>query len=609
VVALAPAVLPADLFAAPDQEEMLRKLARPAEREPIPVDAQWQRDVAVVPLAMGGQVRCVLLPRAEAIELIQREREIVRRGTAEQQAAERERCRRDRLYFIGRWVDVETKFPIGKERSVPFALFPYQVRSIRLYDQARAERKGIFQDKSRQLGESWLMMALFLADLLFEEQWNGLVTHRKEVEVDDGGRGSTTKSLLGRLRFMYERLRSVAGWLAAELEIKHLLIRNPALGSFIVGEGSSPSIGRGATFKAWLADEWAHTEQSESAWASADEAVECPILNSTPEGTHNHFGRMHGALSDPKSDGDLQVRQRFLVNRVHWSENPIYSIGIERDAEGKLTSPYYRKATSTKTVEKAAQEYDINYSVSLPGRFYPEFAFGTHVPGEPIPLRHGWWYYLSADHGLADTEVWGLWQTDGRARLELVDEWHSVPAGMTTGANLTSAQVAVGVWNWLAGWDLDIWRMQAIIVDPAGGARDQTSGQSHHELIYATWLRMAGSGQRFPPDFTLADNSVSQGIDSVRSLLLGSYDGQPFELFFSPRAVLTIDSIQNYRRRVTSKGLVTADELQDWTNHAADMVRYMVHTVYPAIADAVAAATTPQPYTEAVSPRRASGHR
>lgn len=580
----------------PSQEELLQRIAMPAESAPIPADARFQEDVVAVAVADGGRVVPRLFRRSDALALVLAEREIIRRAGPEQQAAEWERCRRSRFWFVSRWVDLETKFRIpGASRTVPFTPYPYQVRGIRLYDRARAESRWIFQDKSRQMGESWLFMALLLHDVRFEDQFSGLVTHRKELEVDDGGKGSTTKSLLGRLRFMAERLPAFLRKSGDHdaLEFKHLLVRNEELGSFVVGEGSSPNIGRGGSFRVWLGDEWAHTEQSESAAASVNEAVEVGVLNSTPMGESNHFARTKAALAKPKGEGERQLRERYLVNRVHWSEHPLYSIGIEVDADGKLTSPWYRSACANLTDDLAAQEYDINYSRSLPGRWFPEFSYAKHVADEDIALHTGYWFYLSADHGLSDTEVWHLWQTDGATFLDLLDEWHSVPPGQHHGADLTSAEVAVGVVDWLASWGLTLARLEGIIPDPAGAARDETSGQSHHQMLQATWARM---GHRIPAWYP-ANNSFTDGVESTRLLMKGVYNGQPFRFRVSPRCSLTIDSLVNYRRRIMRDGTVTDQEQRDWTNHASDSCRYMCHTMFPAIGDAAVEITEPQAYT------------
>lgn len=598
--------LPPALFAPPGQEAMLRHLGLPAETGPIPPDALYQSDVVTVPVADAGRVRPVLFQRVDAIELVEHEREIVRRAIPFDQGMEWERCRRDRFWFIGRWVNLETKFQIpGAGRTVPFSPYPYQVRGIRLYDRARDEGKWIFQDKSRQMGESWLLMALLLHGVLFEEQFSALVTHRKEIEVDDGGMGSTTKSLLGRLRFMYEALPGFLRWAPGTttdaLDIKHLLIRNEQKGSYVVGEGSSPNIGRGGSFRVWVGDEWAHTEQSESAAASVNEAAEVGILNSTPAGEDNHFARTKSNLAKPRSPAESGLRDRYLVNRVHWSEHPLYSIDISRDAEGKLTSPWYRRACANLTTEKAAQEYDINYSGSLPGRYYPEFSYGKHVTADPIPLHTGLWFYLSADHGLADTEIWGLWQTDGISMAELVDEWHTVPPGQKTGEDLTSREVAAGVLDWLEGHSLSLKKLQGVFPDPSGGARDQTSGQSHHHLILDEWRRR---GQHLQEGaFVSANNEFVQGIMSTRLLLKGKYNGRDFVFRISPKCTLTIDSLQNYRRVITRDGTVTDRELHDWTSHAAAMVRYFCHTLFPAIGEVAEVGRQGESYTPATRGR------
>lgn len=598
--------LAASMFAPPDQEEAVRRLGMPAETAHIPDDASFQADVVVVPVPMAGAVVPTLYSRVDALELVEHEREIIRRASPEEQAREWERCRRDRLWFIARWVSLETKFRIpGRGRTVPFTPYPYQVRGIRLYDRARAELRWIFQDKSRQMGESWLLMALLLHGALFEEQFSALVTHRKETEVDDGGAGSTTKSLLGRLRFMYQALptflRLAPGSSSDALDFKHLLIRNQGLGSYVVGEGSSPNIGRGASFTVWVGDEWAHTEQSESAAASINEAAQVGILNSTPQGEGNHFARTKAALVAPRTPGEAELRSRYLVNRVHWSEHPLYSLGIERDQDGKLTSPWYRRACANVTDELAAQEYDINYSRSLPGRYFPEFAYGRHVPTDPIRLNTGLWFYLSADHGLADTEIWGLWQTDGESVAELVDEWHTVPPGQKTGADLTSREVAAGVLDWLQTWNLTLARLQGVFPDPAGAARDQTSGQSHHQLILQEWALRGHAVQ--DGAWVPANNEFAQGIMSARLLLKGRYNGRPFDLRVSPRCTLTIDSLQNYRRVVTRDGQVTDRELHDWSSHAAAMFRYFAHTLFPAIGDAAQGAYEGESYTTATRAR------
>lgn len=534
----------------------------------------------------GGAIQLFGGTRERGMLLVQVERQLVLKSADPiLKLTERALCARDRLYFISRWVDIESKFPIRGHKTVPFLPFVYQARMGRLYDLAREQRKGIFEDKSRQLGLSWWWMAVFLHGLLFEQQTSFFATSRRQNEVDDGGGGSTTRSIFGRLRFMYEalppflRLNSKG---AEALSFKALSISNEESGSFLTGEAATTHIARGGSYDVGLLDEFAHVEQSESAWASADDAITCPIVNSTPLGEDNKFAEFHRKLSRPKTDTEEVLRERFLVSRNHWSEHPLYARDISYTVDGKLTSPWYRKAISSKTPEKAAQELDISYSGSLPGRYFPEFSRSIHVPEKPIERNRLWWLYLSCDHGLADTEIWGLWQTDGRSFADLLSEWHTIPEGGTTGEDLTSKQVAVGVQLWLAAMGLQIGHMEGIFPDPAGAAREQTSGQSHHLLLLQTW---ADRGQ-YPREgaWIPANNEQAEGVESVRLLMAGHYAGGPFTFRVSPTCTYVIDCLVNYRRKITREGRVLDQEEQSWANHGADMVRYFCHTLLPAVA-------------------------
>lgn len=585
------------------QPEMYRRLALPAVQGPIPHESRSGIELAIVAAYAGPHVGALLFPREAAAEFVVAERERIDRAGEAAQLVEWEQCRRDRLWFISRWVDIESKFPLGGQRTVPFTPFLYQARIIRLYDQARAQKLGIFEDKSRQLGLSWLWMALFLHGLLFDEQASFYATSHKEDEVDDGGARSTTDSLFGKVRFMYRALPEfLRASLAGEaLTFKHLQVQHATSGTYLSGEAATTDIGRGSSYVVGLLDEFAHIERSESAWASAESAIEVPILSSTPQGEDNKFADLHRKLARPKNDLEREVRRRFLVCRSHWSEHPVFARGVEHDEQGRLTSPWYRRAASTKTPEKVAQEHDIEYAGSLPGRFFPEFSRGVHVPERPIELNRNLFLYLSADHGLADTEVWGLWQTDGETFAELLDEWHSVPEGQRHGADLTSAEVAAAVMDWLAQWNISLLLLEGVIPDPAGGQREQTTGQSHHDLLFAVWSQR---GHRLRPEQWIpANNEQAEGVESARMLLRGYWNGRPFRLRVSPRCTLTIDSLVNYRRRITRDGLVLDDELRDWSNHAADMFRYFCHTLFPAIGDVATAAREPEPYTSSVRGR------
>ncbi|MBW3630994.1 MAG: hypothetical protein KY464_17105, partial [Gemmatimonadetes bacterium] len=78
---------------------------------------------------------------------------------------------------------------------------------------------------------------------------------------------------------------------------------------------------------------------------------------------------------------------------------------------------------------------------------------------------------------------------------------------------------------------------------------------------------------------------------------------RPFAMRISPACTLTIDSLQNYRRIIQRDGTVTNRELHDWTSHAAAMVRYFSHTLFPAIGEIAQESRQGESYTAATRGR------
>ena len=183
--------------------------------------------------------------------------------------------------------------PTAPGGVLPFDLYDYQEESVRIFmsevaKARRGEPTGIRTEKSRQMGDSWLMMAIELYSLRFWRHFRALNISRKEQKVDDGGQNSTTDSLHGQIRFMYERL---AGEETSPLEVKHLSLVNPVSGATIIGEAANANAGRGGTFLYGLWDETASTEHSLAIYAAWEQAVKCPHYLSTPQGKSNLFAR------------------------------------------------------------------------------------------------------------------------------------------------------------------------------------------------------------------------------------------------------------------------------------------------------------------------------
>ena len=84
-------------------------------------------------------------------------------------------------------------------------LFP-DYPHVRMVLDSLKDPKNILIDKSRDMMATWSLCAIFCHDLLFQEAAPLLMASRRFDDVDDGGEDSTTDSLMGRVRFIYENL-------------------------------------------------------------------------------------------------------------------------------------------------------------------------------------------------------------------------------------------------------------------------------------------------------------------------------------------------------------------------------------------------------------------
>jgi len=129
----------------------------------------------------------------------------------------------------------------GNSSKIP--AWPY------ILEDAQAFQDGVDRhvEKTRQMMISWLTAAEHLWGVMFIHGYAGFLASCKEKLVDDGGENSTPNSLMGRIRYIYDRLPDeIRDW--APLSFSHLRIHCPAQSSFIVGEGTSPNMGRGGTW-------------------------------------------------------------------------------------------------------------------------------------------------------------------------------------------------------------------------------------------------------------------------------------------------------------------------------------------------------------------------
>jgi hypothetical protein len=358
--------------------------------------------------------------------------------------------------------------PAAPGGVLPFDLYDYQEEFIRIFmsEVAKARRggpAGIRTEKSRQMGDSWLMMAIELYTLRFWRHFRALTISRKEQKVDDGGQNSTTDSLFGKIRFMYERLPEGERF---PLEIKHLSLLNPETGATIIGEAASTNAGRGGTFLYGLWDETASTEHSFSIYSAWEQAVRCPHYLSTPQGKSNFFAYSKGIDS-------------LQPVRHHWSIHPVKGAG-QHQCQGGVThpgqstpcpggewrSPWYEEQCARLPPELVAQELDISYERSTAGRAFPEFDATRHgVPD--LGVERGGVFVASIDPGVTTAAAVLLQFVDvpGVRECRVMDAWRDHDATAATYAKLITL------------WQKRFGPLQ-VTGDPSGFNRGLTYGES-----------------------------------------------------------------------------------------------------------------------------------
>ncbi|MCH7667528.1 MAG: hypothetical protein IH936_16580 [Acidobacteria bacterium] len=109
-------------------------------------------------------------------------------------------------------------------------------------------------NKAREIGATWLAVALIYWLWLSTPRFYALLGSRKEKLVDD----RTPMSLFGKLRFIHE---TQPEWLRPKTEDVHMRFVNLENASTVVGEATNIGFGRSFRASVILTDEWAHVDR------------------------------------------------------------------------------------------------------------------------------------------------------------------------------------------------------------------------------------------------------------------------------------------------------------------------------------------------------------
>lgn len=232
---------------------------------------------------------------------------------------------------------------VGLPAYCPFILFPRQEEAIEWVVERWRNREPGLADKSREMGFSWMMVALAVTLCLFNDGFSFGFGSRKQEYVDKLG---DLKAILPKARMFISLLPKVfrRGWTARHAP--HMRIMFPETQAFISGE-SGDGIGRGDRVSIYCVDESAWLPRPHLVEESLSNTTNCRIDVSTPRGMANPFGRKRHA-------------GKISVFSMHWSQDP------RKDEEW-----YKKKCEHIDDPVVIAQELDLDYNASMEGILIP----------------------------------------------------------------------------------------------------------------------------------------------------------------------------------------------------------------------------------------------
>lgn len=248
--------------------------------------------------------------------------------------------------------DGNTRQARNDETHQPFILWPVQIEHILEVEKAIKEGFDLLTDKSRDMGATWLHLAVFYHIWRFEANRSFLLLSAKEDYVDSPGVKGTGKladpsTLFGKLDYIGYWLPR---WMQPPVSRIKLHLTNLANNSRIDGESTTATAGSSERRTAVFLDEMAKMPEGDSIKQSTRDVTACRLANSTHWGAGTAFAKWLASGS---------VR----VSVLDWSRHPekgrgLY--GVKDDSTGivKLRSPWYDCEAKVRSPKEMAMEID-----------------------------------------------------------------------------------------------------------------------------------------------------------------------------------------------------------------------------------------------------------
>lgn len=243
---------------------------------------------------------------------------------------------------------------------------------------ARGELRDVLVEKSREMGASVVMCEAAAYEWLFYGGHQVFISLKRE-KVDDNTE-NFDRSLFGKIRCI---VRWCPEWMRpstwrsskrARFHDRHMVLTNPDNGGAITGQSTDPDAVRGERAKRCYIDE-ANSIPWLEELMTAIHRVGPAALVSSVKGMGTHFARLtHGRVARVLEHGAHVGRPGWVKVRLHYSQRP------DRDPTTAAGRAWVAATRPSYTPEGWAQEMEIDYASSQPGRIWGEhFSPARHV--------------------------------------------------------------------------------------------------------------------------------------------------------------------------------------------------------------------------------------
>lgn len=242
----------------------------------------------------------------------------------------------------------------GPTSHIPFITWKVQDDAIIQLTQAIDQGHDALIHKSRDMGASWIVIAIFQWYFQFRPSTTFLETSRRENLVDKRGDMDT---LFEKHRYMMSR---EPDWLRpARLKDNSMFLENLSIGSAILGESTNENAGQAARKTAILLDEFARVREGEEIDLATADTSACRIFNSTPQGPNTHFSRIFKVMKSGARSGKLIM--------LPWWQHPDKGRDakiISIDGKEYVRNQWYETQTKRRSKRNMAQNIDGEHGKS-----------------------------------------------------------------------------------------------------------------------------------------------------------------------------------------------------------------------------------------------------